>query len=185
MIWFVESPWPILMLGLAIEVVLAIALWRTGRSNIVGAMVAVGMATLGLIVIERMIVTDVEQVEDTLSEAARSLEANDVAGLLATFADDSPKRNEVQTVLAHVTVREARIGGDLEIRVDTLAVPHSATARFTGRVNARDNRGSIPYEHFIRTFSVTLHRQDGHWRIYDYAEAEPRGGPAGAAGGRR
>jgi ketosteroid isomerase-like protein len=179
--WLVESPWPTLMLGLAVEVGLAIWLIRSGRVAAIAAMGIVLAATVGLLVVERLVVTDAEAVEDALADAAAALEANDPPRVLALFAPDSPRLAEVRSILSRMTVRDARVGGDLEIRFDDKA--QTANTTFTARVEARDNQGQLPHEHFIRRLSVTLHRQGDRWLIYDYADSDPRGpGGKGSSG---
>jgi len=171
MTWFVESAWPSIVLGLSAEAILAVLLVRTRRGNIVGAMVAVATATVGLMVIERLVVTDNEEIEEMLDGLTRALLANDVQGVVKMFTTDSPQMNEVQEILSHVTVGQARIG-DLEICVDKRSFPMSATAHFTERVDARDNRGVMPYERIIRKLKVTLHKEGGHWLLYKYTDSD-------------
>ncbi len=167
-----ESPWPSLMLGLALEAILIIALVRTGRGKILAAMAVVATATIVLLLVERLVVTEREEVEDALASAAQALVSNDLEALLAIFSPDSPRRGEVQSVLKRFAIREAHIGGDLEIHFNRQAVPPSVTTQFTGRAEIRDSRGQIPYEHVIRKFKVTLHRQGDRWLIYNFTDAD-------------
>lgn len=172
MTWLIESPWPSLMLGVGLEVILAIALVRTGRGAIMVAMAVVLALTVGMLVLERLVVTQTEEVEDALDGVAGSLGSNDAGTVLAGFSPQSPRRAEVKSALASVTINSARVAGDLEIRFNDLTSPPSAVAYFTGIVDAKDNRGAIPYEHMMRKFKVTLRKEGDRWLIYDYAEAE-------------
>jgi hypothetical protein len=172
MTWFVESPWPSLALGIALEVALVIALLRTGRAILIAAMVAVLALTTGSIVLERAIVTPYEEVEDALDTVARALESNDTQAVLAAFSANCPRLAEVSTALARFEVREAHVGGDLEVRLNRLTHPPSATTYFTGRVQGKDKRGVVPYEHMIRKFKVTLHREGDRGLIADYSETD-------------
>ena len=79
----------------------------------------------------------------------------------------------VEQALARVTIRSASVGPDLEVRLSPLTTPPSATAYFTGRIEGKDNRGTIPYEHFARKFKVRLERRDGCWLVTGYEDAEP------------
>jgi hypothetical protein len=188
MTWFVESSWPSLTLGICLELLLAIYLVRSGRMIAVWAMIVVAALTAGAVLLERWIVTEAEAVEDTLEQARSNLEANDSAALLALFTADSPRLREVQSILSHVTVREARIASDMELDFVPPDRPQTATATFTGRVEARDTRGQIPYENMIGRFRVTLRRMPDGWRIHDYEQTDLRGqggGPAGSPGNRR
>ena len=188
MTWFVESPWPGLALGIGLELLLAIYLVRSGRTATIWVMILIAALTASVVLLERWIVTDAEATEETLEQARSNLEANNSAALLALFSSDSPRRREVQSILSRVTVREARIAGDMELAFEPSAVPQSATATFTGRVEARDTRGQIPYENMIGRIRVTLRRTPEGWRIHDYAQTDLRGqggAPVGSPGNRR
>lgn len=175
MTWLMESPWPALWIGLILEVLLAIALVRTGRGAIIGAMVLVLALSGGLIFLERVVVTEREEVENTLDDIAAAVEANDVQKVLAAFSPKCPRVNEVRSTLSRVKVRAANVGGDFEVTFNRLTSPPSAKTRFTGYIDAHDNKGEIPYEHIIRKFQVTLQKQGDRWLIADFSDADPRG----------
>jgi hypothetical protein len=172
---FIESPWPATLLCIVAQVILGIVFLRTGRALVVVAMGVVLAVTAAALVIERTIVTDTELVEDTLHGIAEDLEANDFAAVLASFAPNCPRLAEVRSQLNRVTVQSASVGADLEVRISQLTSPPSATAYFTGRINARERSGTIPYENFIRKFKVKLERQDDRWLITDVEDAAPGG----------
>ncbi len=173
MTWLIESFWPAVTLGVVLELVLAIAFVRTGRSLAIVGMVAVLVVTVGLVALERYVVTEQEEIEDLLFAAEAALERNDAEALLAVFTPASPRRNEVANVMSRFHVRDAHVGRDLEIRTSALTSPPSAHAFFTGRVEGSDTRGEVPYEQVIRKFAVTLHRSDNRWLIHDYEMSDP------------
>jgi hypothetical protein len=181
MTWLIESPWPALMMGVSLELCLAIYLVRSGRAVVIAAMVLVAALTGALLLAERWIVTDAEAVEDTLDAAATALEANNPPQVLALFASDSPRRREVESILSRVTVREARVG-ELTIQFDDSGGQRRATARFMGRVQAHDKRGQLPYEQMVGKFVVYLHREGDRWLIDNYSENSSRT-PTPAGGG--
>lgn len=174
--WLLESPWPAVTLGVVAQAVLVIGLIRTRQAKWVFGMIAAAVVTGALVLVERLVVTETEAVQDALDGTARALETNDTQAVLDYFTTNSPRLAEVRSALSHVTVREARVGGDLEVRLNRLTSPPSATTFFTGRISAKDARGAIPYEQMIRKFKVTLHREQGRWRIFDYDDVDPRGG---------
>jgi hypothetical protein len=172
---FAESPWPALLLFGAIEIAFGIVFLRTGRAIVVVGMVLALAVAIGLVVYEQSIVTDIEQVEDTLHGIAEDLEANDQAAVLSAFLTTCPALPRVRSALADVTVSSASVGRDLEVRINELTIPPSATAFFTGRINARENRGqSIPYENFIRKFKIKLEQHGDRWLIADVEDADFR-----------
>jgi hypothetical protein len=173
MTMFVESPWPTVMLVVVAQVILSLVFLRTGRWWAIVAMAVVLVLAAGMLYLERAIVTDTEQVEDTLHEIAESLEANDAPSVLAQIAPECPRRAEVEQALDRVTIRSASVGPDLQVRLSPLTTPPSATAYFTGRIEGKDNRGTIPYDHFARKFKVRLERRGDRWLVTGYEDAEP------------
>jgi hypothetical protein len=172
---FLESPWPAALACIVLEIILGAIFMRTGRALVVVAMGVVLAITAALLIVERVIVTDIEQVEDTLHGIAEDLEANDFAAVLRSFSPKCPRYAEVRSQLDRVTVQSASVGPDLEVRVSQLTSPPSATAYFTGRINAREHSGTIPYENFIRKFKVRLERRGDRWLITDVEDAAPGG----------
>jgi ketosteroid isomerase-like protein len=132
-----------------------------------------------LVILERVVVTEKEEVEDALEAIATSVEANDAQSVLAAFASSSPRRAEVQSALHRVKVSSARIAGDLEVRFNRLGAAPAATAYFTGIIDAKDKTGSIPYEHMMRRFKVTLHKEGDRWLVFDYEDNDRGQGQRG------
>lgn len=170
---FIESPWPATILGIVLEIILGLVFMRTGRALAVVGMAVVLAATAGMILLEQFIVTNTEQIEDTLHGIAEDLEANDAAAVLAAFTPECPKLPQVRSALNGVTIRAASVGADLEVRISQLTSPPSATAFFTGHIEGSDNRGTVPYEHFIRKFKVKLERRGDRWLITDFEDTAP------------
>ena len=71
-----ESPWPILIVGLAAETLLAVALFRTGKGKLLWAMGSVAVVVALVLLVERNTVTDTKLVRQTLEETAAGLVAN-------------------------------------------------------------------------------------------------------------
>jgi hypothetical protein len=168
MAWLVEDPLMILIVGAAVEAVLLIALVNTGRGELLYAMIAVGVVVAALLMVERLVVTDRERVQQTLHSAAKALETNDVEAVIAHIAPDAaPMRHQVRAILPLVEVREARISG-LKITFNELTIPPTATAEFVGRVNARWLHGTAPRDQYLARFTVTLEPVGDRWLMTDY-----------------
>ena len=164
-----ESPWPILLIGIAVEAVLAIALLRSGQGKMLWAMLGVaGLLVVGLVV-ERLVVTDREAVENTLDTAVAAVEANDLNRLLECISPSAQKtRADARWALGRVEFRKARIT-DLEITINRLTSPPTAKAKFHAIGTGRDRLGESPYPSFMRPVTVNLRREKGRWLIGDYS----------------
>lgn len=171
----VESPWPATLGAIVLLVIFGAVFLRTGRVLVLVGMGVVVAALAGFIFVERIVVTDTEEVEDTVHGIALDLANNDTAAVLAAFVPTSPLRSRAQSALDDVTIHAAHVGNDLEVRINKLTNPPTATAFFTGRVHAKEKRGqTIPYENFIRKFRVKFERHNRRWLIVDYEDIDPR-----------
>src|SRR4051812_44542548 len=125
---FVEDPTWILAAGIAIEAILAVILARTGRVAVIALMVGAFVLMLAGLGIERAIVTEREEVEQTLDEIADALLAGDVAGVVRFLAPEASNlRAEAASQLPQVKVNEAKIR-DLKVSFNHHANPETATA---------------------------------------------------------
>ncbi len=170
----VESPWPAVLMCTVLLIICGVVFLRTGRTVVLGVMAGIVVALAAMVVLERTIVTETEEVEDTLHGIAENLAANDKAAVLASFVPGSPYQAQSRSALDRVTVESASVGADLKVVINKLTSPPTATTYFTGRIHASDNRGQIPYENYIRKFKVRLERHGDRWLIVDYEAADLR-----------
>ena len=171
--WLLESPWPILIGGLGVELVLVVALVPHGRAALLAAISAVAVLTGVLVVVERMVVTETEQVEATLDELSAALVANELPAVLNFIAPSAADvRALAQSNLPQVKITDARIGGDLEVKVDERAVPHTALASFSGVFSFKLVRGASPYDKIVRRFRVKFVKQQDRWLITGVEESD-------------
>jgi len=162
---FVESPWPFLLIGIAAEAILAILLVQTGRGKFLVAMIGVGALTLLALLVERLIVTDREAVENTLDAAVAAVEANDINRVLAFTAPTAQKpRADAQWILSRFEVQMARITG-LDITVNRLTSPRTAKAKFLAIGHGRDRQGQMPYTSFSQHVVVELRLYGDRWLV--------------------
>jgi len=165
---FLESPWPWLVLGIAVEAVLAVALLRTQRGYLLWAMLGTAaFVALGLLV-ERLVVTEREEVEMTLDAGVAAAKANNLGRLLNCISPKATKaRYYAGLVLGRFEVEDARIR-DLEITINRLTSPPTAKAKFLAVGKGRDRKNEFPYENYMRTVVVELRREGDRWLVADF-----------------
>ncbi|MFV2065629.1 MAG: hypothetical protein ACC645_01515 [Pirellulales bacterium] len=169
MTWLVEDPLPIVLAGIAAEVVLLVILFQTGRGLVMLGMLGVLMVTGLLLAIEWLVVTDRERVEGALYGIASALERHDTEGVLSRIASDATElRGEIEARLARHQIAEARIGGHAEVTFNRLTNPPSATARFFARFKLRGGGGDLPDGNFAGRFTVRLVEEEGQWKVAGY-----------------
>ena len=169
MTWLVESPWPVLVTGILIEAVLAIALLRTGLAKVIAAMVGVLIVTVLLLLLERVVVTEFEEVEMALDSAATALAQNDVEKVVSFISPEQQSlKSYAERSMRQFKFTDAVVGGDLKVQVNRLTSPPSATAKFTVRLAGKDTRGTIPYGNLVERVELTLHKIGDRWYVVDY-----------------
>ncbi len=167
--FMLESPWPILLGGIVIEALLALALLRTGRGRFLWIMLGVGVLVGAGLLLERCITTDREAVEDCLDAIVAAAEANDINRLLENVSPKAVKvQIEARAVLSRVEVTKARLT-DLETKINRLTNPPSAKVKFRVIGTARDRSGEIPYQGFAEFLAVDLRQENGRWLVFDYS----------------
>ena len=161
--------WPVMPSGLALEGVLAVMHLATGRGRLVGAMIGVLVVTLGLVVVERLVVTEREEVAQALDAVAVALTTNDLPRVLKFVSQSVPQtRAAAQANLGRVVIRTAEVGSDLKIDLQASTQPPTATARFVARFSGSDKSGQTRFDKYVQRLEVQLVKEDGQWRIAAY-----------------
>ncbi len=168
MMIFIESPWPILFIGIAVEAVLAFLLLRTGLGKFLIAMIVVAVLVAVGLVVEHFVITDRKAVARTLDAAVAAVRKNDLQGTLNCVSPSAKEaRNKAHWVFASFEFEEAYITG-VEINVNRLTSPPSAEAEFRAVGKAKDRKGEFPYEGFARHVTITLRLEGGRWLVTGY-----------------
>ncbi|HEV3340328.1 MAG TPA: hypothetical protein VG125_08220 [Pirellulales bacterium] len=167
MSWLFEDPTTLIVAGALIEVLLAVALVKSGRAVLALPMIGV-LALVGLgVLVERLVVTDGERVETALNGVCRALMANDVEDVLSYIDPEAGGiRSHVRSALPSAHITDARLY-DLMIHVNDNTNPPSAQADFTGRVKGRfqGSEGLV-----LHKFTVDLRQEGERWLITGYED---------------
>jgi len=171
-----EDPLPILFLGILVEAALGVALVRTGRGVLLGAMAGVLALVLAGVGLEWLVVTEREEVEATLDCGIEALEANDLEAVLACCSPSAEHtRHEARRALDWVEFIDIRIT-DLDITINRLTSPPTAKAEFIAMVSARDRKQFFGEYARPIGFTLTLRPYDGGWLVEGH---ELRNAPRG------
>ena len=163
MTWFTENPTPPVVLGTIIAAVFAVVLAKTGKREALYGIVVTAAATIGIVVMNILIVTPREEVTAALDEMRVLVEVGDRPELLKRIDPSAVTlRNNINLELAYLTVSSAKIS-DLEVIVAPSNV--AAKAKFRGVVDFKDTAGRLPTTHFPLKFEVDLQKVDGVWIV--------------------
>jgi hypothetical protein len=173
--WLVEDPTPTLVAIAIIEALLVLALVKTGRGILLGAIVGVALLGVALLGLEWLVVTDKETIEHALTGAAQALEANDPQAVARFIAPESPMSHRVAQEMAQVNISKASFSR-LDVKFNRRVSPPTAEANFMGYIKGKDRRGELPYENFAGRITVRLRQDPGGWVMTDYEMNDRRDG---------
>ncbi|MEN6452339.1 MAG: hypothetical protein ABFC96_17750 [Thermoguttaceae bacterium] len=166
---FIESPWPWLLIGIIAETVLAILLSQTRRGVFLWAMLGVAAFVGAGLIVERLVVTDREGVEQTLDAAVAAAEANDINRLLPCISPSAESvRNQARMLLARVDVKSVWVR-HLEIKIKRLTSPKTAEARFVATGQGNDRKGEAAYATYSAPVTMKFRLEGGRWLVIGYS----------------
>ena len=169
MTWLVEDAWMIFWCCLAVGVVVVLLLLQISRGYALLGLLSMALVTGGLLLVERMVVTDKEHVENSLFGLAETLMNNYPLSAMNYLSPRNGRvRDTASFYLRQVKVSKARIGSDLKITVNHLTSPPTAQATFTGRLEGQFKMGGATPLNYVGRFALELELDGGRWLITDY-----------------
>ncbi len=165
---FLESPWPVLVLGLVAEAVLAILLIRTGRAVLLWSMGGVAIFVLAAVFIERSTVTDRKLIVQTLEGVASALASNDIKRVdtfISPSSDGEAARKKARWALSVVEFIDFTIR-NLDLTFNDLGKQRTAKTTFTVIVHGKARSNDFPGEitRFV-AMEVELRKENNRWLI--------------------
>jgi hypothetical protein len=174
MVWLLEKPLFIVAMGLLTAVVLG-GLWlQTGSKGALRTFLIGIVVTAALLMVERFVTTDREQIESTLQRVARAVERNDVEEALR-FAHSSATwmRQQARDELPRYVFHDVTIKPNLTVDVLPEHEPPRAVARFNVMVVLSDRDGILHERRIPRFVKVTFQKEEDSWRAIEYEHHDP------------
>ncbi len=172
-----ENPLPILFGGVLIFAVL-FAIWtQQKKRRWVLAMVATVLAVVAGVVLERLIVTDAEEVASTIRRIAEDMESNDVPAVLAHISSSSPDvRSHAESVLKRADVQTVSVKRNLKVAVVNSGARKTAIAKFNAVARLQDKSGTFGNQNVPRFMTLYLIKEGNAWRVTNYDSDVPQAG---------
>ena len=172
---FIENPYPLLVVGVLVEAFLVALLYATQKKLILIPIAVVLVLVIGGILIERAVVTEREEVEDTIDQVAAALRANDVDAVLSHLSKSAGEsRSRARWALDRLQINGAKVSG-LEITINSLTSPPSAKAKFSGVIKFDDRKKEFPYRVYDSKFEFELRKEGNRWMVTGHDESNPAG----------
>ena len=173
MVNLLEDATPIILGGIAIEALLGIGLVRSGRGVFLLAMGGVALLVLGGVAVERLVVTEVERVENVIEAGRAAAESNNLAAALALVAPEAAEiRDRARQGFGEAQFVEVRVRG-LIVTVNQGARPLTAEVGFTVLATFESRHGNIPYRNYVAAVTAKLRRFGDRWLVTEVSELQP------------
>ncbi len=170
--WILENPLPSVLIGGLTAAMLGSGWLRTGQKWLLYLTIAAVLLTVGAVVLERVVVTDREQITVALHEIADLVERNEIEAAFQYAYSGAPEvRDHARTELRQYRFHEIDIKRNLRIEVLPDHIPPKAIARFNVLVVLSTRDGPI---RILRFVEVTFFKEeDGQWRVGAYSHDAP------------
>ncbi|MBT4864192.1 MAG: hypothetical protein HON53_03600 [Planctomycetaceae bacterium] len=169
--WFTETPWPPILVCLAIGAVLVYRFSVTQRSVFLGVALAMVGLAVGIYFIEQAVITESEQIEANVLLLADAVQQDDVEGMLSFL---SPREDELRTKIAgglalYDVGDDLRIT-DLHVRMeaeDSIGISHF---RANGTISGKGSGGTL---RVATRWELTWRRVEDQWEITRVVRLHP------------
>jgi len=176
MTWLVEEPLYIVILGAVTLAFVGYAWMQTGYRALMHAAIGVAALTVGLLLLEYLVQTEPEQIEDTIRQIGRDVERNDHETIYSHVYSGAPAvLAEAQREFPRYRFARVVIKRNMEMTFDRDANPPSADVTFNVRVDLVELSTGIDWRipRFVR---VRMCKEGGRWKVAQYSHNEPQAG---------
>lgn len=184
--WLMEQPLIIVGVGSMLVAVLVGGLLQTGKHILLYAAVGVVLLTIGLLGLERSVLTPREAVKATLHVIAHDLEQNDVEAILTHISEHRAElRKQAKREMERWEIVKVDIKRNLKVEVVSERGMDVAEAKFNCIVEVKARRGITAGGEFRSPlfFQVQFKKENDQWRIRSYEMSDPREGIGLSSGG--
>lgn len=175
MTWFTEDPLPLLYLGLIVLAMLLVVFFRTGRAVALLAMLVMATFVGGAFLIDSLVVTEKERVENVIFATAQAIKDGDTEQALSYISPENKAlRSNVSRVIKSFIITEVKVTDGPETVINMLTAVPTARSVFVAR-----GKGGVEGFQGVQIYKieVKLRRIDGQWLITEGAHTMPDGLP--------
>lgn len=169
--WFTENPWPPMLIA-TIAALVCLGIWNNERRNLyfILGMIFLG-TTGGIYAVERVIVTEGEQLQQNVRQLCDQFRKRDPAAL-EHFSDSATELKE----LCRSAMELVQIHEDLRVSAfETTITNHNSRASVHFRANGTISSSGMTAYHPFRCV-LTFQKEAGVWKIIDVERLDPING---------
>lgn len=166
--WFTENPTPLLVTGGMMLMLLLVFFLKSGRFVLFWPMGAVAVFMGITVLVDRLVVTDRERVQNAIYDAAAAGEKNNLEGVLAIISPSAARvREEARRWIGQAKLEEVTIG-NLQVTLDRTKQPQTAVAEFWVRAQGEARTGTTIYHNYVGRLRVEFQQEGERWLVTDY-----------------
>lgn len=166
--------YPVVIGSALLAVMCAFGWLKTGYRGLAVATVVLILFSIGMVLLERLTITDREQVEQTMEQIARDVERGDLEKILSHVHPDAPEtRNEAAQELPQYKIKSVRIKRGMRIEFHPRHDPPEAVAEFNVVVTGSDAGELVGESQVPRFVTVRLWKDGDLWKVRSYRHDDP------------
>jgi hypothetical protein len=180
-----EHPTPIIVAGSLAALVALMAFVSRRSGGALAALAVIAAITVALVIVERVVVTPREEVENAVASLLDAVEANDVDRVIAAIDPTAANvQADAKALMPQIKVEVAN-ADDLDILVEPGANPPRARAAFQAYLRGTHVRSGAPVAYINQRVELTWIKRGDRWALADYAaywQGQPINAVSSAAG---
>lgn len=171
-----NNPFLLVFLGCVICLAAFVAWIQTGRREALFALIGLAILFIGLVVAERMMISDREAIEAKLAHIARHLQNNNREAVYDAIHPSATEHlAQARSELPQYTFEECRVTKIDELTVNSAAEPRTADVEFYVKAKGSFAQGGQTYTGTpVRIVRLKMEKDtDGEWKVKDYSHRAP------------
>lgn len=164
-----------LAIGAGILAVVLSAGWlKTGRRALLAGAVVAALGSLGLFVLDRIVITEQERIEATIHRIAAEVEGGDTQRLLQYIHPDAVEtRAQAEAEMPRYAIKSVRVKRGIQVELNPKHDPPEARVSFNVVVDGGDAAGFLGERQIPRFVELRMWKDGEAWKVRDYRHADP------------
>ena len=174
MSWLFEDSTSVLAVTVLVEIILIVALLRSGKTSLLYVVLVVAVACGACVAIELMVETDRERIERVIEQTRSAVLANDREQVFHLIAPESPNlRSQAARYLAQYLFSGIKITDGPHVTLFVNTTPLSASVALNARLDLEPKKGPLAYRAGLLRVEARLEETPAGWRWTEAAFSSP------------
>jgi hypothetical protein len=165
MSWLFEDSTPVLAVAALVEIVFLFGFFRSGEKKILYGMFGVAIVCGVCVVIEAVVETEQERIEQTVEQTRQAVLTNQLEQVFRTIAPESlDLQSKAKRYLGQFFVRDIKITDGPHVSLFTKTSPPSASVTLKARFDLEPKKGTLAYGSGLVRVEGRLRKVQTDWQ---------------------